>query len=182
MIKRWLITDTHFNHENMRNGKLSTVRPWDYQQQIIDNWNRLVSPCDIVYHLGDVIFARRDELREILSELKGTKILIRGNHDKIDIGNSKRKIAPVPDFYIDSGFADVVESLLVRHFVLLSHAPMELSSDIKFNIHGHFHDNDHHSLEPWYKDMYEKDSRYRLLSIEREGYKPVLLEEFIGRG
>lgn len=181
-MKKWIITDTHFNHENIRNGKLTSVRPWDYQEQILTNWNKFVKPEDLVYHLGDVIFARGKGLAEIMNSLNGTKILIRGNHDYFDIGHKRKAVDAIPNFYTDNGFTLVVDAIMERNNVLLSHAPMKLSRDITMNIHGHFHDNDHRTYEPWYWDMMQKDKRYRLLAVELEGYKPVLLDEFIARG
>ena len=181
-MKKWLITDTHFNHDNLRNGKLTSVRPWDYQEQIIKNWNELVQVGDLVYHLGDVIFARRYELADIMKNLNGTKILIRGNHDNYDVGHKRKKIQAEPDFYIRNGFIAVMEAVVEQNMILLSHAPMKLGRDISMNIHGHFHDNDHRTYEPWYMDMMRRDNRYRLLSVELEGYKPVTLDEFVRRG
>jgi calcineurin-like phosphoesterase family protein len=143
----------------------------------------MVGADDLVYHLGDVIFARRFELKDILHDLPGIKIIIRGNHDYYDIGNKKRKVVGEPDFYINAGFVAIMEAVLERNFILLSHAPMLLSNDIKMNIHGHFHDNYHRSYEPYLMDSITKGKdRHRLLAVEFEGYKPVLLDEFIGRG
>jgi len=182
-LKKWLVTDTHFNHENIRNGKLSSVRPMDYQDQIINNWKSMVGADDTVYHMGDVIFARRWELKDIIHDLPGIKILIRGNHDLYDIGSKKKNINPDPDFYIDAGFIAVVEAIMERNFILLSHAPVMLSPDIKLNIHGHFHDNPQRHWEPWYQDIIAKGKcRHRLLACEYEDYKPVLLEDFVRRG
>ena len=177
-MRKWIITDTHFNHENIRNGKLEgTCRPFDYQKQILDNWNQLVAPNDLVYHLGDVIFARKEELADIMNSLNGIKILIRGNHDKADTGNSKRKIEGIPNFYTDSGFVAVTDAV-IENYILLSHAPMKLSPDIRMNIHGHFHNSNHRRWEIGYQEMYKNENRYKLLALEIHGYRPFLLEEF----
>ena len=63
----WLISDTHFGHENIlsfrhggpdgpliRGNLFSSVEEMD--ECMIDQWNKYVKPGDKVYHLGDVFF------------------------------------------------------------------------------------------------------------------------------
>lgn len=49
---------------------------------LIQNWNKVVSEDDIVFHLGD--FADKSKWRQIANALKGKKYLIQGNHDRSD--------------------------------------------------------------------------------------------------
>jgi calcineurin-like phosphoesterase family protein len=50
---------------------------------LIENWNRVVSPRDSVYHLGDFSLSRRDEtVLDVMEALNGWKHLIIGNHDR----------------------------------------------------------------------------------------------------
>jgi len=49
---------------------------------LIENWNDTVSPDDEVYILGDVTMEGPDKAFAMLSQLKGVKYLIRGNHDR----------------------------------------------------------------------------------------------------
>ncbi|HUS89517.1 MAG TPA: hypothetical protein VMW91_09155 [Desulfosporosinus sp.] len=51
---------------------------------IINKWNEVVSPEDIVYHLGDFAF-RSKNTYSCFNRLNGTKILIFGNHDGKDV-------------------------------------------------------------------------------------------------
>lgn len=48
-------------------------------KSIIDNWNRVVTSSDTVYHLGDFSFGDPKPYRKML---KGRIVLILGNHDK----------------------------------------------------------------------------------------------------
>ena len=80
----WFTSDTHFGHANILKYD---PRPYPdietHDQALIDNWNAVVAPGDVVYHLGDVMWHTKDEKREyILGALHGTLILIKGNHDK----------------------------------------------------------------------------------------------------
>ena len=53
----YFISDTHFYHHRILEY---TNRPFDriedMNETIIENWNKVVTPKDTVYHLGDVGF------------------------------------------------------------------------------------------------------------------------------
>lgn len=51
---------------------------------LIQNWNKVVSEDDIVFHLGDFAFADKSKWRQIANSLNGTKYLVQGNHDRTD--------------------------------------------------------------------------------------------------
>lgn len=83
MSNIWLTSDTHFNH----------MKPFIYEargfntieemnETIVENWNKVVKPNDIIYHLGDVIMGAdlQSGLR-LISRLNGIKYLAYGNHD-----------------------------------------------------------------------------------------------------
>lgn len=80
---RYFTSDTHFGHKNIIEY---CVRPFanveEMTQVMIDNWNEVVKPEDTIYHLGDFAFLKQDKMAEILGQLNGHKILIKGNHDK----------------------------------------------------------------------------------------------------
>lgn len=82
----YYIGDWHFGHKNIiRYDKrpFSTVESMN--EELIKRWNSVVSPKDTVYVLGDMFFnATTSERRNILNNLKGRKVLIKGNHDYID--------------------------------------------------------------------------------------------------
>ena len=76
-------SDTHFGHTNIMKyckRPFETVEEMD--QTIIDNWNSVVRPEDIVFHLGDFGFCGSLRLREIVDQLNGKIYLITGNHDR----------------------------------------------------------------------------------------------------
>ena len=53
-MKIYIISDTHFNHENIIkycNRPFKDIN--EMNDAIIDNWNRIVKKDEIVYHLGD---------------------------------------------------------------------------------------------------------------------------------
>ncbi|GAG05122.1 unnamed protein product, partial [marine sediment metagenome] len=83
----YFTSDTHFGHHNVikfDNRPFQGVYQMD--KGIIKRWNSVVREQDIVYHLGDVGFYKGDtavdKMHDIVSQLNGTKIVLRGNHDK----------------------------------------------------------------------------------------------------
>jgi calcineurin-like phosphoesterase family protein len=96
---------------------------------------------DIVFHLGDVAFGKA--AWDLVSQLKGHKILVKGNHDW-RVSNSK---------ILNSGFEKIyTESVIINLFsvqhglnwrVELSHTPLwEKRKEYNiYNLCGHVHDN-----------------------------------------
>ena len=83
---KFYTADTHFGHELMLAGS-ACARPFNSVQEmdeaLIGNWNSVVKPTDIVYHLGDIALGLNnpDRVRGIFSRLHGRKHLVYGNHD-----------------------------------------------------------------------------------------------------
>lgn len=84
----WLISDPHFWHYNIIKY---CSRPQDCFAKIEANWQKLVPSTDAVVCLGDFAFtsrkrsvgrATKEDVKDLLGDLPGTKYLIKGNHDK----------------------------------------------------------------------------------------------------
>lgn len=79
----YFTSDLHFYHDNIIRH---TNRPFQNAEQmnqaLIKKWNDKVSFNDEVYILGDVTMKGPQLAMEALSQLKGRKYLIRGNHDR----------------------------------------------------------------------------------------------------
>lgn len=75
--------DTHFGdaHILRQRGRLFASLE-EHDAALIARWNEVVTDEDDVWHLGDFAAgASRIRCAEIFAELRGTKRLIRGNHD-----------------------------------------------------------------------------------------------------
>lgn len=82
MSKIFLTSDTHFGHDRQfLFGPRGFENIADHDAAIIANWNAVVGPDDIVYHLGDVMLNDNAHGLECLRQLNGHIKLIRGNHD-----------------------------------------------------------------------------------------------------
>ena len=125
---------------------------------IIKNWNEVVSNKDLVIHLGDVALCGKERFRQIMSQLNGRKMLIRGNHDNW-----------TDEFYREAGFEYVSRYPIVwNEFYILSHAPLQLSETTPyFNYYGHVHND----------EKYVDTATSKCVSIERLGYRPLFLFE-----
>ena len=163
--KTFLITDTHWEHSRIITD--FGFRPDNFGQIITNNWQNTVKNEDIVFHLGDVTWGSQDQLKNIMDNLPGTKILIRGNHDRNHSNN----------WFVKAGFSAVLEKAQISG-IILSHMPSLLhQEEIErgiINIFGHFHDN---SPDRWENRLKERltDNHY-LLSLEKVNYTPISIE------
>lgn len=85
MSNIWFTADTHFGHRRIMDF-CPNSRPFKDEKEmnykLIERWNQLVNPHDIVYHLGDVSFEKADITTRLIKQLNGHIHLIKGNHDK----------------------------------------------------------------------------------------------------
>lgn len=181
MSQVFLIGCTHFGHEAMygfrrQNGE--KVRPFanaaEGDEFMVEKWNATVGKGDKIYVMGDVAFHRKD--LEILRRLNGQKILIKGNHDNLDIG------------VYTKFFKDVRATHRLADEVL-SHIPIHPQSLYRHktggywtNIHAHLHaeavmEEDDGSFDDLMRSNRTEDPRYFSVCVERIGYTPISLDE-----
>lgn len=79
------ISDLHLDINNSKPMDIFGPVWQNYLDKIVDDWNSLVEDEDVVILAGDYSWAMKlEEVApdfEFLNKLKGTKIIIRGNHD-----------------------------------------------------------------------------------------------------
>ena len=103
----------------------------EMNRTLITNYNAVVSNADTVYLLGDICHHMTVEAaNEIIKELKGKKILIRGNHDK---QYDPALFEEITDFKTIS--ADGIYIALM-HYPMLSWPKSHHGS---LQLHGHIH-------------------------------------------
>lgn len=85
-IQYHVTSDLHFWHKNILNF-CSETRPWktveDMNEGLIEHWNSVVAPNDVVLHLGDFSFKGKAATEAILSRLNGNIVYLLGNHGKV---------------------------------------------------------------------------------------------------
>jgi calcineurin-like phosphoesterase family protein len=112
----YFTSDLHIGHEKSIEYDNRPFRNLLHMHEtLINNFNSTVGMNDTVYFLGDVGFGG-PETQEVLRSLNGSKILIRGNHDKK--GN---------EFWHSCGFTSVMNGAFLRmcgEMITLSHCPL----------------------------------------------------------
>lgn len=155
----WIISDTHFFHENI--GRYCD-RPDGWQETIIDNWNRLIQPEEIVFHVGDLALGKKENLAGLVPLLHGRLYLMRGNHDRHSKAFYQQlEITLVPDRY------HVLHQTGPR--LVFSHRPIVPLEPNVLNLHGHIHN----SPAP------ELGARHINLCVEVRDYRPWRLGEIL---
>ncbi|GEP20033.1 metallophosphoesterase [Pediococcus argentinicus] len=149
---KFFVSDTHFFHKDLLGMNDFAPRPFnsveEMNQEIIKNWNDRVGENDTVYHLGDIALyfirperASNEAVFQVLKELHGHLVLIKGNHDSRSLfkylsahnyewgGKSKFE------------FHDVGKLIKLNHRqLIMSHYPISLGIVNQIiNLHGHIH-------------------------------------------
>ena len=173
MAEHWLVSDTHFGHENII---AYAGRPFTSAGQMdaymVETWNARVRPQDHVYHLGDVTMERSSDKVEwfigLIRSLHGHKRLILGNHDHMQIKT-----------YTHAGFEKIRGTgAWLGDGLLLSHFPVHTSSigmRSKACIHGHIHEKP--APRPAVRDTDGAHIPYINVCVEQTGYGPIHLDE-----
>lgn len=137
-------SDLHFSHEKIIQH---THRPFKNAEEmnaaLIENWNRIVTPDDEVYILGDFTMKGAAAASQILCSLKGKKHLIKGNHDRFtDSPHFDPSLFASIQFY--------KEILYCNTLFILFHYPITEWNGIyrgSVSLHGHQHNSKQYNLE-----------------------------------
>jgi calcineurin-like phosphoesterase family protein len=167
----WVISDTHFFHDNIIKYQ---NRPVNHDDLMLTNWLERIGTNDTVLHLGDIGFSKPPyRFEKILNpSLTGIKYLVLGNHDK----QSKT-------WYLKNGWNLVTPfQVLYRGWtILFTHRPggdwkpyhdderLVRKTFKTINVHGHIH-----SLEL-------ENRRLINLSVERTEYSPVRIRDVLDK-
>ena len=129
---------------------------------MIKNWNKAVSKSDKVIVAGDVSFYNKEKTAEIIRQLHGKKILVKGNHDQRN-----------NNWWIDAGFDEVSNyPIIYKEWFVIQHEPPTYYNDATpyFYIYGHVHSS----------EMYRTITKQTAcVCVERWDYTPVDLEKII---
>jgi calcineurin-like phosphoesterase family protein len=169
----YFISDTHFCHKGSLKWPDGHARQFssveEMNQTIIDNWNSIVKDEDIVYHLGDFCYkGKSSTIKEIMQQLKGHIILIKGNHDgqTLKINQQVHRFESIHErLELEYKFKDKT-----YHFVL-DHYPLDewnLKKRGSIHLHGHIHDR----VLPFIPNRFN-------MSVEVNNYTPVSMEDIL---
>ena len=175
----WVTSDTHFRHANIlkfRDSDGNLVRPGfedvdAMDEHMIERWNSVVKPGDIVYHLGDVILGDTEWFKRNWPRLNGSKRLIVGNHDDIKFLASGGFFAKVSMWRMFTEFGLLLTHVPVHEGSLYRYPSKDGDADglaepvLLLNVHGHIHQHP------------SPVGSYRCVCVEQTNYTPVNIEE-----
>lgn len=164
--------DLHLGHANViRHCSRPFANAYEMDMVLIENWNARVHRNDTVYIVGDFLFRAKQPVEEYLSELKGRKHLIIGNHDKywmkkVDLSAWFESVSPML-FVNDHG-----HTATLCHYPMMSWPGMSKGG---YMVYGHIHNNTDADYWPLIA------SRDLMLNagVDINGFAPVTLEEMI---
>lgn len=165
MSRVYIISDTHFGHDNVIQYCSRPYRDIEHMNEdLILKWNNVVSRADKVFHLGDFGFGSKQAMGDIVSRLNGKISIVLGNHDAHSV-----------KWHRDVGFAEVCKyPIIYEGQFIFSHAPFFNTSMLTgkeptefINIFGHLHNLGNFPVI---------GGNYACVSVENIGYKPILFD------
>lgn len=117
----YYIGDTHFGHINIlrldaNNGCRNFSSIEEHDKLIISNINKVVTPQDNLYFLGDVSWHNPDKTAELLEQINcKNRFLLRGNHDHWSKDGRCKKLF--------QGIYDIKQIEDNRRQIIMSHFP-----------------------------------------------------------
>ncbi len=168
--KTFFTSDTHFFHNNIISF---CKRPFGsvehMNEELLKNWNSVVSLKDHVWFLGDFSFGDYSSTANVLHHLNGIKHLIVGNHDRK--GRAEKLFnRDWQEFFVDKHDYYRLTIAKERKYVLC-HFPFSSWERGYVNLHGHLH-----SLAG-----YENKWRQWDVGVDANNYTPLLEEDAFNR-
>lgn len=168
--KVFFTSDTHFGHSNIIKYCQRPFNSAEHMDKVlINNWNEVVSPQDIVFHLGDFCFGSDKEWIKILQRLNGTKYLILGNHDLKKIANSNQ----IKDYFADINMQ--MRVVVDKQKMLLNHYPFlcfEGGYQNVWQLFGHVHSSKHSTGLDKERLVHLFPTQYDV-GVDNNNYRPV---------
>lgn len=146
----YYISDLHFGCQNKYEE-----RTLEHDKLIKSRWNAIVHNNDTVYILGDIgkEGGNKDNeyLCEIISTLKGNKVLIQGNHEKLKDNRLRQLFVEITPYKeITDNYNGLNHNLVLCHYPILFWNGQHKGT---IHLYGHLH-----ATEEW--DVYNKCLQY----------------------
>jgi len=182
----YLISDTHFDHENIIRY---CDRPFgsldEMESCIINNWNTKVSSSDTVLFGGDLAMAPAGKAATYIDRLNGSTVVLTGNHDSFSKWKSSFPVLESEyfqyeyygekfEFYYShwpQGYSEENDRDDEREEPSYSNPPAWFNG---WNIHGHVHNND---LENF--PLVNPEEKRVNVASELLGYTPIHMNDLI---
>lgn len=190
----YLSSDLHINHAAIigySNRPYSSVEHMN--EEIIKNWNSVVSPKDTVYFLGDFCMGDRKLAGEYLKRLNGASIkLIAGNHDTRVTRSFFSEVYPYIKYPLGTFDPETHQAeyfLMIHNPYAVKNLPSDVIKGIKFVCCGHVHEKWRIKGKGDFVETYiaveHSDEGFVVetpfvnVGLDVNGYKPILLDDII---
>jgi len=181
-VKRY-ISDWHYGHKNaIRFDNRPFLSLEEMNAALIERWNSVVEPGDVTYILGDMFWCGPSEAIPVMEKLNGTKILVRGNHDRCNDGKFTKLFAKIDEYMeVDDEGRKVV----------LCHYPIPCFKNHHhdwIHLYGHVHTSFEYNMMESFKremtELYEKPCRMFNVGAMMPyiNYTPRTLQEILEGG
>ena len=133
----YLTSDTHFGHNNVLTySKRPFASIAEHDEALVTNWNAVVKPGDLVYHLGDLALCNPIYAASLVARLAGQKFWLLGNHDGKQMQKRCREFFVKIMHYEEISYES--RKVVLCHYPILSWRAMHHGSVM---LHGHCHGN-----------------------------------------
>lgn len=170
----YFTSDLHFGHDKeflYKTRGFNSIE--EHDNNIIENWNNIVTENDDVYVLGDLMLGDKEYGINCLKQLKGKIHIVVGNHDtanKIDLYATKL-----------NNVVEIKPIIILKYNkyrFYLSHYPTITTSlnkekplkDCLINLHGHTHQ---------INKFYNESPHMYNVCLDCHQNKPISIEEII---
>lgn len=170
---------THFNHTKIIeycDRPFSSVE--EMNEALISNWNKVVKPSDIVFHLGDIALGGAEAWKLLIPRLNGKIHLILGNHD---IRNWRNSYSNLFETVSEQLTVEIdKKTFILTHFPLLCYHGTWGSEMNVVNLHGHCHlckgatGKDIERLQHTFPTQYD-------VGVDLNNYTPISYDEVKNR-
>lgn len=115
--KKFYIADWHYGHANCIFFDNRPFKSMEHMNaELVRRWNEAVAPGDIVYILGDMFWCKTTEAIEVIKQLNGQKILIKGNHDRVRDAEFAKCFVKICDYLEVEDGEDGMDHIVLSHY------------------------------------------------------------------
>lgn len=170
----YYISDLHlFCRSQVDNGGVNyDGRPFKSLDEMHDyflrRWNEKITNGDTVYILGDVAMrGKNDALIALVAQLKGKKVLVKGNHDDLGDYRYKQLFYEVVDYKeLSDSFEGKTYKVVLSHYPILMWNGQHSGTTL---LYGHTHNS---AEDKFFQGCLARMNRSEELKLRRQGEKP----------
>lgn len=158
---------TNAGEFNYDNRPFATVE--EMNEHILEKWNKKINNADTVYILGDISMRGKcDALIALVAQLRGKKVLIKGNHDDLTDYRYKQIFAEICDYKeITDNFDGKAYKLVLCHYPILMWNGQHRGTIL---LYGHTHN----SIEnTYFQQCINHINNSEELSLRRHGGEEI---------